>query len=205
MNTTGSPVRWNTQITRLSRGSAGPGPGDHHPRLQRGATTARRHSRSFRLTSAVCRSTRRSWSWTTEVSIAPLIWWRISSTATCRCTCSVAMSRARVRLCDGVCCQAARQWSGFLTPTPPRRSTLSARVLDALTDGADVAIAVRRGADTADGRGAMARRAGSFLFSAMVGSLTGTDDSQCGFKFFREDRRRHGVQRSTARWARLRR
>ena len=31
----------------------------------------------------------------------------------------------------------------------------------------------------------MARRAGSFLISAMVGSLTGTDDSQCGFKFFR--------------------
>ncbi len=59
-------------------------------------------------------------------------------------------------------------------------------VLEALADGADVAIAVRRGAGAVSGRRAMARRAGSFVFSAMAGSLTGTGDSQCGFKFFRK-------------------
>lgn len=74
---------------------------------------------------------------------------------------------------------------GFLDADPSTPLDALGPVLEALTDGADVAIAVRRGTGAADGPGAMARRAGSLLFSAMVGSLTGTDNSQCGFKFFR--------------------
>ena len=111
MNTTGSP----TVGIHRSRGSAEDRPARDLEIIIPAYNEAQRLPETLavvQLTSAVCRSTRRSWSWTTEVSIAPLICWRISSTATCRCMCSVAMSRARVRLCVGVCCQAARQWSG---------------------------------------------------------------------------------------------
>jgi glycosyltransferase involved in cell wall biosynthesis len=58
-------------------------------------------------------------------------------------------------------------------------------ILAALGEGADVAIAVRRGAGASDGGRSASRTLGSRMFSLMAGHLTGVDDSQCGFKFFR--------------------
>ena len=58
-------------------------------------------------------------------------------------------------------------------------------ILAALGEGADVAIAVRRGAGASDGDRSAARTLGSHMFSLTAGHLTGVGDSQCGFKFFR--------------------